>query len=102
VVALLGDPTCQHDLGGLALTQGMNAIIIAINNSGGGIFDLLPQAALPEFKQGWRTPQRINFEHAALSFGLSYAHTTNADSFRQALRHSLMIGRPHLIESIVS
>jgi 2-succinyl-5-enolpyruvyl-6-hydroxy-3-cyclohexene-1-carboxylate synthase len=45
-VALLGDLTCQHDLGGLALAQGRDVIIVAVNNCGGGIFDLLPQASL--------------------------------------------------------
>ena len=98
VVALLGDLTCQHDLGGLALAQGRNAVIVAVNNGGGGIFDHLPQVALPEFSQGWRTPQQIDFEHAALTFGLTFASADDDDAFRQALRHALEAGGPHLIE----
>ena len=98
VVALLGDLTCQHDLGGLALAQGRDAVIVAVNNRGGGIFEHLPQAALPEFEQGWRTPQRIDFEHAALTFGLDFAKADDDDAFRKALRRALDAGGPHLIE----
>ena len=101
VVALLGDLTCQHDLGGLALAQGRDAVIVAVNNGGGGIFDHLPQAALPEFAQAWRTPQRISFENAALTFGLAYAKADSDDSFRTALREAFLAGGPLLIELAV-
>ncbi|MDP3538613.1 MAG: 2-succinyl-5-enolpyruvyl-6-hydroxy-3-cyclohexene-1-carboxylic-acid synthase [Azonexus sp.] len=101
VVALLGDLTCQHDLGGLALAAGRNAVIVAVNNHGGGIFDTLPQAGLPEFEQAWRTPQQISFEHAALTFGLGYAKAENNDEFRAALRHALDKGGPQLIELLL-
>lgn len=98
VVALLGDLTTQHDLGGLALAAGRDAVVITVNNGGGGIFDLLPQAALPEFEQGWRTPQQISFEHAAKTFGLGYARPEDNDAFREALRLALAKGGPQLIE----
>ncbi|MBI2278389.1 MAG: 2-succinyl-5-enolpyruvyl-6-hydroxy-3-cyclohexene-1-carboxylic-acid synthase [Dechloromonas sp.] len=101
VVVLLGDLTTQHDLGGLALAAGRDAIIVTVNNGGGGIFDLLPQAALPEFDQGWRTPQQISFEHAALTFGLGYARTDDNDAFRTALRQALANGGPQLVELLV-
>lgn len=101
VVALLGDLTCQHDLGGLALAAGRDAVIVAVNNSGGGIFDHLPQAALPEFEKGWRTPQQISFEHAALSFGLGYARADDTETFRNALHRAFVAGGPHLIELLV-
>ncbi|HEX6736442.1 MAG TPA: 2-succinyl-5-enolpyruvyl-6-hydroxy-3-cyclohexene-1-carboxylic-acid synthase [Azonexus sp.] len=101
VVALLGDLTTQHDLGGLALAQGRDAVIVTVNNGGGGIFDLLPQAVLPEFERGWRTPQQINFEHAARAFGLGYAQAGDNDSLRSALRPMLAAGGPHLIELLL-
>ncbi|MDZ4316675.1 MAG: 2-succinyl-5-enolpyruvyl-6-hydroxy-3-cyclohexene-1-carboxylic-acid synthase [Azonexus sp.] len=102
IVALLGDLTCQHDLGGLALAQERNVIIVAVNNGGGGIFDLLPQAGLPEFERGWRTPQTINFEHAALTFGLGYARSSDNNAFRIALRQAILTGGPHLIELVIA
>jgi 2-succinyl-5-enolpyruvyl-6-hydroxy-3-cyclohexene-1-carboxylate synthase len=102
VLALLGDLTTQHDIGGLALAQGRDVVIVTVNNAGGGIFDLLPQAALPEFEQGWRTPQQINFEHAALCFGLSYARAENAEALRNALAEAIRQGGPHLIELMLA
>lgn len=102
VVALLGDLTCQHDVGGLALAKDRDAIIVVINNGGGGIFDLLPQAELPEFEYAWRTPQQINFKHAALTFNLGYACPPDDNTFRQALRQAIQVGGPHLIELKIS
>ena len=98
VVALLGDLTTQHDLGGLALAQGRNAVIVVLNNAGGGIFDHLPQSDLPEFEQGWRTPQQIRFKHAALTFGLGFELAESIEDFRRMLRAALAAGGPHLIE----
>jgi 2-succinyl-5-enolpyruvyl-6-hydroxy-3-cyclohexene-1-carboxylate synthase len=100
VVALLGDVTTQHDLGGLALAAGRDAIIVTINNGGGGIFDLLPQSSLPEFEQAWRTPQQISFEHASTTFGVSYAQVDEPTRFGRALRQALTEGGPWVIEVV--
>ncbi|NTV71948.1 MAG: 2-succinyl-5-enolpyruvyl-6-hydroxy-3-cyclohexene-1-carboxylic-acid synthase [Azonexaceae bacterium] len=98
VVALLGDLTTQHDLGGLALARGRNAVIVVVNNGGGGIFDHLPQSDLPEFEQGWRTPQQISFEDAAQTFSLGFSRADSIQDFSRALRAALAAGGPHLIE----
>ena len=99
--ALLGDLTCQHDLGGLALAQGRDVVIVVVNNGGGGIFAALPQAQLPEFEQGWRTPQQISFEHAALTFGLGYANAGSMPAFTAALDHAFQTGGPWLVELLL-
>ncbi len=96
--ALIGDLTCQHDIGGLALTRGLDIVIINVNNGGGGIFDHLPQHSLPEFVEGWRTPQEIDFEHAAKTFGLTYQCSQSAAELRSALGRALASGGAHLIE----
>ncbi|MCG2577695.1 2-succinyl-5-enolpyruvyl-6-hydroxy-3-cyclohexene-1-carboxylic-acid synthase [Dechloromonas sp. XY25] len=97
-VALIGDLTCQHDIGGLALTRGLDIVIVTVNNGGGGIFDYLPQHSLPEFIKGWRTPQEVDFEHAALAFGLSYQCAQSTSGLHSALGHALSSGGAHLIE----
>ena len=97
-VALIGDLTCQHDMGGLALTRGLDIVIIVVNNGGGGIFDYLPQRTLPEFSRGWRTPQHVDFEHAAKAFGLSYHGVDTADALHIRLASALTSGGPQLIE----
>ena len=98
VVVLIGDLTCQHDLGGLALAQGRNAVIVVVNNSGGGIFEHLPQRDLPEFEAGWRTPQAISFEHAALTFGLGFACAESLEAFASHLAAAFATDGPQLIE----
>ena len=101
-IALIGDLTAQHDIGSLALTQGRNIIVIVINNGGGGIFDYLPQSQLPEYEQGWRTPQAIEFRHAALCFGLSYHRSDNAETFASAIVEAQAMGGAHLIELLIN
>lgn len=97
-VALLGDLTALHDLTALASAHGRDIVCVVLNNGGGGIFDYLPQAALPEFEQAWLTPQRIDFGAAARSFGVAYAHAATLAGFGQALAAALERGRPTLLE----
>ncbi|WP_371325412.1 2-succinyl-5-enolpyruvyl-6-hydroxy-3-cyclohexene-1-carboxylic-acid synthase [Dechloromonas sp. ZY10] len=98
-LALLGDLTTQHDLGGLALAQGRNLVIVTVNNGGGGIFDYLPQASLPEFVAGWRTPQQIDFAAAAATFGLAYRRIETPQALTTAIREAFATGGPHLLET---
>lgn len=100
VVAIIGDLTCQHDIGGLALARGLDAVIVVVNNGGGRIFEHLPQAALPEFDQGWRTPQYIDFAAAARTFGVAYARCNAAGDLGVAVQAALHAGGPHLVELI--
>ena len=78
-VALVGDLTFLHDLGGLAAGQGLQATIIVVDNGGGAIFGHLPQAVLPEFEAGWLTPQTADLAAAAAVWGHSYRKATVAD-----------------------
>ncbi|HJW26460.1 MAG TPA: 2-succinyl-5-enolpyruvyl-6-hydroxy-3-cyclohexene-1-carboxylic-acid synthase [Rhodocyclaceae bacterium] len=101
VVALLGDLTCQHDLGGLAAARGLDAVLVVFNNGGGGIFGYLPQAGLPEFEQGWLTPQAVDFSAAAAAFGLGYARVADVPGLAGALGAALETGGPHVLEVTV-
>ncbi len=97
-VALLGDLTAQHDLTALAATRGHDIIFVVLNNDGGGIFEYLPQSALPEFERAWLTPQSIDFAAAAQTFGVAYERAETLDRFRSALRRALATGGATLIE----
>jgi 2-succinyl-5-enolpyruvyl-6-hydroxy-3-cyclohexene-1-carboxylate synthase len=98
IVVLVGDLTLQHDLGGLALAGGLDAVIVAVNNGGGGIFDHLPQSLLPEFVRGWRTPQDIDFAAAANTFGLGFASCDTPAGLAAAVVAAIARGGPHLVE----
>jgi 2-succinyl-5-enolpyruvyl-6-hydroxy-3-cyclohexene-1-carboxylate synthase len=72
---LLGDLTLLHDLNSLALLRhiAQPLTIIVINNSGGGIFHLLPIRQLEDvFETNFGTPHPFNFAHAAAMFGIDY------------------------------
>jgi 2-succinyl-5-enolpyruvyl-6-hydroxy-3-cyclohexene-1-carboxylate synthase len=71
-VAMVGDLTFLHDVGGLAAGQGVDATVCVLDNGGGAIFDHLPQATLPEFEQAWLTPQVADFGAAAQVWGHHY------------------------------
>ncbi|WP_224407559.1 2-succinyl-5-enolpyruvyl-6-hydroxy-3-cyclohexene-1-carboxylic-acid synthase [Afifella sp. IM 167] len=76
-VAVVGDLAFQHDLGALALGRDLPLAILVLDNGGGGIFDHLAQAGLPEFTAGWLTPQALDPVAAARAFGL---HAETADT----------------------
>lgn len=100
-VAVIGDLTAQHDLGSLVLMRERPLVVIVINNGGGGIFDHLPPARLPEYETGWRTPQRLHFDHAAATFGLPYLATENPEAAAAAARDRLGTRSSLLIELTV-
>jgi len=87
-VAVVGDLTVLHDLGGLAAGQGLDAVVCVLDNGGGAIFEHLPQAGLPEFEAGWLTPQRADFAAAARVWGHSYRRV-EADRLAPALAEAL-------------
>jgi 2-succinyl-5-enolpyruvyl-6-hydroxy-3-cyclohexene-1-carboxylate synthase len=75
--AVLGDLALFHDLGGLAaVAHAPELRLIVIDNSGGGIFNFLPQAeAMPEaeFEALLGTPAGRDPEDAARLFDLAVA-----------------------------
>lgn len=71
-LAVVGDLAFLHDLNALALARDCRLAVLLLDNGGGGIFDHLALADLPEFEQAWLTPQSLDPAHAAAAFGLSY------------------------------
>lgn len=72
-VAVVGDLALLHDLNALALGTAHRMVVVVLDNGGGGIFDHLPQSGLPEYQEGWLTPQPLSPAGAAQAFGLDYA-----------------------------
>ena len=71
-VAVIGDLTLLHDLNALALGITHRLVVVVVDNGGGGIFDHLPQASLPEFQEAWLVPQSLSLADTARAFGLNY------------------------------
>ncbi|MDL4776610.1 MULTISPECIES: 2-succinyl-5-enolpyruvyl-6-hydroxy-3-cyclohexene-1-carboxylic-acid synthase [Thermomonosporaceae] len=74
--ALLGDLAFLHDQNGLVLgpqERRPDLAIVVVNNRGGGIFSLLPQAALPgPFERVFGTPHQVDLELLANAHGVPY------------------------------
>lgn len=83
---LIGDLALQHDLTSLALCAERKAIVVVINNDGGGIFSYLPIREHEEVFEPWfGTPHGQDFEHAVRHFGLDYATPDSLDELDRAL-----------------
>lgn len=97
-VALAGDLTCAHDLGGLALARGLDLVVVVLNNSGGGIFSYLPEAGLADFERAWLAPTGVDFGHAAATWGIPHRRVAGLSAFKAVFAAALEAGGPHLLE----
>jgi 2-succinyl-5-enolpyruvyl-6-hydroxy-3-cyclohexene-1-carboxylate synthase len=80
-VLLAGDLSVIHDLGALVTAARLHlaATIVAVNNDGGGIFHLLPQAAgdADRFERLFGTPHGRSLVDAALGLGVPAERITD-------------------------
>jgi 2-succinyl-5-enolpyruvyl-6-hydroxy-3-cyclohexene-1-carboxylate synthase len=101
LVLVIGDLALYHDLNGLlaAKLHRLNAVVILVNNDGGGIFSFLPQAGYPaHFEQLFGTPHGLNFEHAAKLYDAAFFEAQDWETFREAVRRGLQAGGLNIIE----
>ena len=95
VVALAGDLTFLHDLGGLLATSGrsVDLVFVVVDNRGGGIFSFLPQAAFPEhFETLFGTPPPVDPAAVAAGFGLAVTEVTDPDAIGAEMGDVLAAG----------
>jgi len=89
-VALSGDLSLLHDVNGLAVRDGypIDLTIVVVNNDGGGIFSLLPQADADDggtFERLFGTPHGVDLAAAVAAYGAAYRHVTDVEQLRAAL-----------------
>ncbi|HUH00872.1 MAG TPA: thiamine pyrophosphate-binding protein, partial [Kofleriaceae bacterium] len=91
VVALIGDVSFAHDLGGLAAARlaRVPLVIVVIDNGGGRIFERLPVAGIgglaARFDELWLTPPSCDLLAAAGAFGVRVATAGSPDEVRRAV-----------------
>jgi 2-succinyl-5-enolpyruvyl-6-hydroxy-3-cyclohexene-1-carboxylate synthase len=82
-VGLVGDLALLHDANGFLLAPGraLDAVIVVLDNDGGGIFSFLPQARFPAtFERVFATPHGRDLADLARLHGLGYQHIDRASS----------------------
>jgi 2-succinyl-5-enolpyruvyl-6-hydroxy-3-cyclohexene-1-carboxylate synthase len=99
--ALLGDLSVLHDLSGLlwGARHGPGAVIVVIDNDGGGIFSMLPQAALPreEFELLFGTPHGLDLEAIARAAGVGVRSVDHASVVVPAIREAETAGGAQIV-----
>jgi 2-succinyl-5-enolpyruvyl-6-hydroxy-3-cyclohexene-1-carboxylate synthase len=88
--ALLGDLSFLHDQNGLVLgphEARPDLAIVVVNNRGGGIFSLLPQAALSDdpFEHVFGTPHEVDLAYVAAAHRLPYTLLESASDLPKAI-----------------
>lgn len=88
--ALMGDLTFLHDQNGLILgprEPRPDLCLVVVNNDGGGIFSLLPQATLRDpFERVFGTSHGVDLAHVAAATGTPYTFVGEPDQLPKALR----------------
>lgn len=100
LVFVTGDLSFYHDMNGLLAFRraAIQAVIVVINNDGGGIFHRLPITRFePPFEEMFIAPHGLTFAGAAQMYGLDYVRIPRA-GLPAALSAALAAKRPAIIE----
>ena len=75
-LAISGDLSLFHDSNGFHVDIRDDLVMVVVDNDGGGLFDLLPQAIhAPEYERLFVTPHGRNMEALAEHHGVAYLET---------------------------
>ncbi|MDQ0191005.1 2-succinyl-5-enolpyruvyl-6-hydroxy-3-cyclohexene-1-carboxylic-acid synthase [Alicyclobacillus cycloheptanicus] len=90
-VLVIGDVSFYHDQNGLlaAVRNGLDVVVVLVNNGGGGIFSFLPQAAYPDTFAHFRTEHGLEFEPIVRMYGGVYRCPQSLEAVRSALSEAL-------------
>ncbi len=101
LVVVTGDLAFYHDMNGLlaAKRYGLRAVIVVLNNDGGGIFSYLPQARCGDaFAEYFLTPHGLDFRAAAELYGCAFVRIASWEQFSDAVAGALRAPGTTIIE----
>jgi 2-succinyl-5-enolpyruvyl-6-hydroxy-3-cyclohexene-1-carboxylate synthase len=87
--ALIGDLAYLHDRNGLIIGPDEprpDLTVVVVDNHGGGIFSLLPQADVPGFERVFGTPHGVDLAADCAAVGVPYLEVRTAEQLREVLR----------------
>ncbi|MGH8913596.1 MAG: 2-succinyl-5-enolpyruvyl-6-hydroxy-3-cyclohexene-1-carboxylic-acid synthase [Acidimicrobiia bacterium] len=97
-VALAGDLSMLHDVGGLVSDQLPGVVFVVIDNGGGGLFDLLPQADhAPAFERLFVAPHHLELSAVGEAYGVRSSLATGIGPMARLVAESLEAGEAHLV-----
>jgi 2-succinyl-5-enolpyruvyl-6-hydroxy-3-cyclohexene-1-carboxylate synthase len=100
VAALTGDLCFLHDSNGLlgAVGRGLDAVLVVVDNDGGGIFSFLPQADAPEhFEEIFATPHGIDLAALAAVHRIPCTVVERGSSLAPAVTAALDAGGVRIV-----
>jgi 2-succinyl-5-enolpyruvyl-6-hydroxy-3-cyclohexene-1-carboxylate synthase len=85
--ALAGDLSLLHDVNGLLADPPADLTLLVVNNDGGGIFSLLPQAAanIPSFERIFGTPHGVDLAKVVIGYGGNHQVLAGVQDLEEAL-----------------
>jgi 2-succinyl-5-enolpyruvyl-6-hydroxy-3-cyclohexene-1-carboxylate synthase len=97
-MALAGDLSWLHDVSGLVADDLGDVVFVVVDNGGGGLFDLLPQAEhAPAFERLFVAPHNLDLSRVASAFGLDVALVDEVGSLRSSIPQRLAAGGGHVV-----
>jgi 2-succinyl-5-enolpyruvyl-6-hydroxy-3-cyclohexene-1-carboxylate synthase len=97
-MALAGDLSWLHDAGGLVVDELADVVFVVIDNGGGGLFDLLPQAEhAPAFERLFVAPHGLDLHRLGSAYNLEVSVIEDVDGLRSSLPARLGGGGAHVL-----
>jgi 2-succinyl-5-enolpyruvyl-6-hydroxy-3-cyclohexene-1-carboxylate synthase len=97
-VAFCGDLSFLHDSTGFVADHLGDVVFVVVDNGGGGLFDLLPQAEhAPEFDRLFVAPHGLDVSRLAAAYGLDTSIVENAGELGETVGDRVGSGGAHLV-----
>jgi 2-succinyl-5-enolpyruvyl-6-hydroxy-3-cyclohexene-1-carboxylate synthase len=97
-VALAGDLSFLHDASGLVVDEIGDVVFVIVDNGGGGLFDLLPQAEhAPAFERLFVAPHHLDLSLIGPAFNLGVSVVEVVADLGATIRGLLDSGGPHAV-----